>query len=341
MMVTDQDYELLSGYIDNALPPDERQALEARLAAEPTLRAELESLRGTVALLRGMPVFKAPRDFTLTPAMVARPESALEIVPKRRAQPFYLSPVFSAAAAAAAFLLVALSTVLLNLDSPLRESAPAAVALQATVVSDQFQAFGTATMAAGDTMAGAAVALPTQTDDLEQESQDALPATVDPGAMMFSSEVASTALPEAGMLMAPAGAADAAQEEALTFTPEMAPLNFAAPAGTPPPPVDGIVTGNTADSAPATASVAREGDAGTATPAPTTTIAPPATAMLAATMAPQGTPVAVLPPAEAAPVPSPTTTRSNSPFVPLMLLGAGILLGLLAILTTLLRRRAN
>lgn len=335
MMVTDQDYELLSGYIDNALTAAERQALEARLAAEPTLRAELEALRGTVALLRGMPVFKAPRDFTLTPAMVARPEPALEIVPKRRAQPFYLSPVFSAAAAAAAFLLVALSTVLLNLDSPLRESAPAAIALQATVVSDQLQVLSTATMAAGDTMAGAAASLPTQTDDLEQESQDALPATVDPGAMLFSSEAAATALPEAGMLMAPAGAADTVQEEALTFTPEMAPLNFAAPAGTPPPPVDGIITGSAADSAPATASVAREGDPGTATPAPTQP------AMLAATMAPQGTPVAVLPPAVAAPVPSQTTTTSSSPFVPLVLLGAGVLLGLLAILTTLLRRRAN
>lgn len=334
-MVTDQDYELLSGYIDNALTAAERQALEARIAAEPTLRAELEALRGTVTLLRGMPVFKAPRDFTLTPAMVARPEPILEIVPKRRAQPFYLSPVFSAAAAAAAFLLVALSTVLLNLDSPLSGSAPAAVGLQATVVSDQFQVVSTATQADSDTMAGAAAALPTQTADLEQETQDALPATVDPGAMLFSSEAASTALPEAGMLMAPAGAADTAQEEALTFTPEMAPLNFAAPAGTPPPPVDGIITGSAADSAPATASVAREGDPGTATPAPTQA------AMLAATMAPQGTPVAVLPPPEAAPVPSPTTATSSSPFVPLVLLGAGVLLGLLAILTTLLRRRAN
>jgi len=165
--------------------------------------------------------------------------------------------------------------------------------------------------------------------------------------MLFSSEAASTALPEAGMLMAPASAADTVQEEALTFTPEIAaPLNFAAPAGTPPPPVDGIVTGSAADSAPATASVAREGDLSTVTPAPTTTIAPPATSMLAATMAPQGTLVAVLPPAVAAPVPSPTTTTtSSSPFegtvLPLVLLGAGILLGLLAILTTLLRRRAN
>jgi anti-sigma factor RsiW len=337
MMVTDQDYELLSGYIDNALTAAERQALEARLAAEPALRAELEALRGTVALLRGMPVFKAPRDFTLTPAMVARPEPMLDVVPKRRAQPFYLSPVFSAAAAAAAFLLVALSTVLLNLDSPLRESAPAAIALQATVVvSAQFEALITATPPGSDTVAGAAAARPTQTASVEQETQDAaIPLTADPNAMLFSSEAAATALPEAGMQMAPAGAADSAQEEALTFTPEIAPLNFAAPAGTLPPPVDGIITGSAADSAPATASMAREGDPGTATPAPTQP------AMLAATMAPQGTPVAVLPPAVAAPVPSPATTTSSSPFVPLVLLGAGVLLGLLAILTTLLRRRAK
>lgn len=65
--------ELLSAYIDGALGPRERARLEARLATDPELRARLESLRRTVALVRAMPSVRAPRSFRLTPAMVRRP----------------------------------------------------------------------------------------------------------------------------------------------------------------------------------------------------------------------------------------------------------------------------
>lgn len=68
--------ELLSAYIDGALGPRERARLEARLAADPELRARLESLRQTVALVRAMPSVRAPRSFRLTPAMVRRPVPA-------------------------------------------------------------------------------------------------------------------------------------------------------------------------------------------------------------------------------------------------------------------------
>jgi len=65
--------ELLSAYIDGALSPRERARLEARLAQDADLRARLESLQRTVALVRGMPPLRAPRNFLLTPAMVRRP----------------------------------------------------------------------------------------------------------------------------------------------------------------------------------------------------------------------------------------------------------------------------
>lgn len=65
--------ELLSAYIDGALSPRERARLEARLATDPELRARLESLQRTVALVRAMPSVRAPRSFRLTPAMVRRP----------------------------------------------------------------------------------------------------------------------------------------------------------------------------------------------------------------------------------------------------------------------------
>lgn len=67
-----EDLLALSAYLDGALPPPERITLEQRLAVEPTLQAELESLRETVALLKSLPRLKAPRDFSLTPAMLGQ-----------------------------------------------------------------------------------------------------------------------------------------------------------------------------------------------------------------------------------------------------------------------------
>ncbi|MFN3763511.1 MAG: anti-sigma factor family protein, partial [Anaerolineae bacterium] len=68
--------EWLSAYIDGALSPRERARLEARLAQDADLRARLESLKRTVALVRGLPPVPAPRNFLLTPAMVRPPAPA-------------------------------------------------------------------------------------------------------------------------------------------------------------------------------------------------------------------------------------------------------------------------
>ncbi len=70
MSLSQQDYERLSAYIDDALDADARAALEARLASEKLLRRELESLRRLHALTRALPTYRAPRDFTLTSAML-------------------------------------------------------------------------------------------------------------------------------------------------------------------------------------------------------------------------------------------------------------------------------
>ncbi len=68
--------EWLSAYIDGALSPRERARLEARLARDPDLRARLDALQRTVALVRGLPSVPAPRSFLLTPAMVRPPVPA-------------------------------------------------------------------------------------------------------------------------------------------------------------------------------------------------------------------------------------------------------------------------
>lgn len=68
--LTTRDYEMLSAYIDGQLAPGEQRKLEERLHARPELQVALEELRRTRMLLRQAPRRRAPRNFTLTPAMV-------------------------------------------------------------------------------------------------------------------------------------------------------------------------------------------------------------------------------------------------------------------------------
>lgn len=74
--MTEQDFELLSAYIDNALTPEERATLEARLLTDAALRAELDALQRTVTMIRALPELRAPRNYTLDPAVYARPPAA-------------------------------------------------------------------------------------------------------------------------------------------------------------------------------------------------------------------------------------------------------------------------
>ncbi len=89
-----RDIEQLSAYLDNQLPLAQRARLEARLRSDPGLQVELEGLRRTRLMLRRLPHRRAPRNFTLTPAMVG--------VSRPRPWP----AVFGMASAVAAALLV-------------------------------------------------------------------------------------------------------------------------------------------------------------------------------------------------------------------------------------------
>jgi anti-sigma factor RsiW len=110
-----RDVELLSAYLDGQLSPSEASRLEARLSTDQGLKATLDELRGTRALLRKLPQRRAPRNFHLTPKMAGiRP-------PQPRAY-----PAFRFATALAALLFVA--AVGLNAFVPFAASrmAPAA-----------------------------------------------------------------------------------------------------------------------------------------------------------------------------------------------------------------------
>lgn len=115
------DFEALSAYIDNQLSPSERTALEARLQAEPDLRAELTSLQETVTLLHALPKLKAPRNFTLDPAMYG----AAPVAERKTIRPFFGRAAAVASLAASVVMVVA---GVLLLGSPETTDAPAPVA---------------------------------------------------------------------------------------------------------------------------------------------------------------------------------------------------------------------
>ncbi len=100
-MLTETDLELLSDYLDGALSQSERSALEARLHSDPELQRELARLRATVDLIKMLPPLAAPRDLTLSPRMVRRPN-------------LLLTSTFSAVSAAAAAILLIAGVFLFN-----------------------------------------------------------------------------------------------------------------------------------------------------------------------------------------------------------------------------------
>jgi hypothetical protein len=114
--LTDHDYELLSAYLDGALSDSERSTLEARLQAEPDLRRELETLRQTVMLVKGLPTLKAPRNFILD-AHQSRQQRLLI---------FPTTAMFSALSAAAAVFLLVLGATFLLVQNQLSAPAPLA-----------------------------------------------------------------------------------------------------------------------------------------------------------------------------------------------------------------------
>ncbi len=66
-----QEWQLLSAYLDDQISANERIQIEKKLASEDTFRQALQSLRQTRTVIRSMPRRRVPRNFTLTPEMVA------------------------------------------------------------------------------------------------------------------------------------------------------------------------------------------------------------------------------------------------------------------------------
>jgi len=72
--MNERDLIDLNAYLDGELTAQERVAFESRLAQDAVLRGELQALRATVAVLQMAEPIRAPRNFTLDPAVYGKPE---------------------------------------------------------------------------------------------------------------------------------------------------------------------------------------------------------------------------------------------------------------------------
>ncbi|HSG17477.1 MAG TPA: hypothetical protein VLE70_14285 [Anaerolineae bacterium] len=68
--------EALSAYLDNALTPAETERFEQLLASDEALQASLEEQQHIQASIHRLPRMRAPRNFTLDPALYGRPMPA-------------------------------------------------------------------------------------------------------------------------------------------------------------------------------------------------------------------------------------------------------------------------
>jgi anti-sigma factor RsiW len=123
------DFELLSAYLDNLLPAEQKAALEARLAAEPALAQQLANLRTLAEVLRAAPLHIPPRDFRL------------DVSKYRRATPYWARygamQVFGMVGGAAAALLLffGLLSSINNNPTPVQPNTGDAIAINPTATA--------------------------------------------------------------------------------------------------------------------------------------------------------------------------------------------------------------
>lgn len=82
--LNERDWQALSEYLDGQLSDRDKTRLEKRMSEQADLRAGLDELRQTRAMLRSVRKQPAPRNFTISPAMVQqvkKPNPLLRFIP--------------------------------------------------------------------------------------------------------------------------------------------------------------------------------------------------------------------------------------------------------------------
>ena len=98
----------ISAYVDGRLALDKRQRLEAAMAQSPALRARVTAMQQMVALVKAPAFRDPPRNYLLTPAMVAEPKPARP-APRPVARPLWVMRLTTAITAAAFVLSLGLN----------------------------------------------------------------------------------------------------------------------------------------------------------------------------------------------------------------------------------------
>ncbi|MBN1920339.1 MAG: hypothetical protein JW892_03790 [Anaerolineae bacterium] len=101
--------EHLSAYLDQQLPLALQRELEADLARDVELQQRVALLQQTVALVQNLPLREPPRNYLLTPAMVAAPLTATPAPPRRSLLPVWLMRLATVVSAAVFVLAVGLN----------------------------------------------------------------------------------------------------------------------------------------------------------------------------------------------------------------------------------------
>ena len=221
--------ERLNAYLDEALSPGERQALEQELARNEPLRLELAELRALKAAVRQLPRVAVPRSFVLSPAQVGQ-----------KVRP--ASPTFYPALRLATMLTAFLFVTLLAFDALRLGGTGQSVAFdvstaeEASVMSNAsdegaFEAYSTD----GDSADGSGNDR-SLTLEAPQVEEEMAPTEADEG-----STVEEASAPAPSMTMAPVAqgtappANDALSESELVPTPSPTPTATAIPSPTPIP----------------------------------------------------------------------------------------------------------
>lgn len=79
--ISPRDLKNLSAYLDGELNAYSARKMKNRLARDPNLRAELEAFRETKSTLQRLPKRRAPRNFNVSPQMVAKSPPMPRLVP--------------------------------------------------------------------------------------------------------------------------------------------------------------------------------------------------------------------------------------------------------------------
>jgi len=134
----------ISAYVDGALEPTQQAAFETALAQDRALQQKVREMREVVALVRALPLREPPRNYLLTPSMVAEKSAAEKSAqrPQRRPTPLLFMRL-ATSLAAVAFVVTAGLTYMQRGISPTMvmqapkaaEEMPAMEAPQAVVVA--------------------------------------------------------------------------------------------------------------------------------------------------------------------------------------------------------------